>query len=678
VNGDNPRLRLSLLGIVAVSLFAALFARLWYLQVMTSGQFQAAATTNSTRDVPVEAPRGRILDRNGNVIVGNRISVQVTIDRSALDDLSETRRQKVLERLADALSRSGVPKTVKQLQERVDDERFSPFVPVPIANDVPETLKIWVDEHGDELPSVAADFVAVRSYPYGRLAAHVIGYTGRITQGELDSPEARALDTSKPYTLNDEIGKYGIEREYEADLRGKPGQRLIEVDAQGKPVRIIEEDPPVPGDDVVLNLDVNLQAVTEQALKSGLDRAATRPANGTDHPNVGRVGSSVVLDPTSGAVLAMASYPTFNPADFVDGISNTEWQFLQAPENYHPLNNYALQGQYAPGSTFKPFVASAGLISGLLPPSYTIHDDGSYEIPGCKGEPRGCVKYNDGRAKYGTVNIQRSLTVSSDVFYYGVGAQFWIQRDSYQGLGGPEAFRTLLEQWGFDQKTGIDLPGEQDGRIPSQAWKKQYCEQVKKKAPCIDDRWFTGDSVNTAVGQGDDLVTPLQLASAYAALGNGGQRWRPEVAQQVLDGVTHEVKRRIDPQTAGDPIVIPPEGRASIINGMVGVTTNEAGTAFGAFSGFNSSAFPVAAKTGTAQVSNKAPTAVFGAFGPAPAPQYAVSVFLAESGYGGSAAAPVARRVFDVLSQAVPMPDARETLNGPDTQLAEGGNVRDR
>jgi penicillin-binding protein 2 len=674
VNGDNPRLRLSLLGIVAVSLFAALFARLWYLQVMTSGQFQEAATTNSTRTVPVEAPRGRILDRNGNVIVGHRISVQVTIDRSALDDLSDARREAVLGQLADALSHSGVPKTVDQLEERVADQRFSPFVPVPIANDVPETLKIWVDEHGDELPSVAADFVAVRSYPYGRLAAHVIGYTGKVTQGELDSPEARALEASKPYTLNDEIGKYGIEKEYEADLRGQPGKRLIEVDAQGKPVRILEEDPPVPGDDVVLNLDVNLQAVTEQALKSGLDRAATRPANGTDHPNVGRVGSSVVIDPTSGAVMAMASYPSFNPADFVDGISNAEWNFLKDPANYFPLNNYALQGQYAPGSTFKPFVASSALISGAISPGYNIFDDGSFEIPACKGEG-GCTRFNDGHTKYGNVNIQRSLTVSSDVFYYGIGAKFWTDRSSF---GGPEGFRTQLERWGFDARTGIDLPSEQDGRIPSPAWKKQYCEQVKEKAPCVDDRWFTGDSVNTAVGQGDDLVTPLQLASAYAALGNGGQRWKPEVAKQILDGTTHEVRRTIEPQKLGDPIEIPPEGRASIINGMVGVTTNEAGTAFGAFSGFNSSAFPVAAKTGTAQVSNKAPTAVFGAFGPAAAPQFAVSVFLAESGYGGSAAAPVARRVFDVLSGAVPMPDAKESLNGPDTQLAEGGNVRDR
>ena len=668
MNPDTPRLRLSILGVVAFSLFAALFARLWYLQVMVADQYDVAAKANSTRTVAVEAPRGRILDRNGKVVVDNRISVQVTIDRSQLSRVSDAQRTEILGKLADALSSTSNPQTVAQLEERIADQRFSPYVPVPVAGDVPETLKIWIDEHQDDLPSVAADRVAVRDYPYGRLAAHVVGYTGKVTKAELDAvPDA--LEKAKHYNLNDEIGKYGVEKQYEEYLRGTPGRRLLEVDAEGNPIRVIDEDTPVPGDDVVLNLDINLQAVAEQSLKSGLDKAAKRPAAGSDAPNVGAVGSAVVVDPLNGGVLAMASYPTFNPADFVDGISQSEWDYLQADANHHPLNNWALQGQYAPGSTLKPFSAAAGLAAGLLTPSGTINDQGKYTIPNCKDER--CDRFNDAGRKYGQVNLQRSLTVSSDVYYYGLGAQFWIQRDS---LGGPETFRELLERWGFFEKTGIDLPSEQRGRIPSPAWKKEFCKEVQ----CVDDGWFTGDSVNMAIGQGDTLVTPMQLASAYATLGNGGTRWKPEVVQQIIDGVSGEVKRTYEPVKVGT-VEVSPEGREAIIQGLIGVTTREGGTAVGAFSGFQNAAFPIAAKTGTAQVRGKASTAVFGAFGPAPDPHYAISVFMEESGYGGSTAAPVARRLFDVLSASVPMPDPLAVVQDPNAvELSpDPGDVRD-
>jgi penicillin-binding protein 2 len=668
VNGDNPRLRLSILGIVAFSLFAALFARLWYLQVMAADQYNVAARANSTREVLVEAPRGRILDRNGKTVVDNRISVQVTIDRSAIGRLTAERREEVLGKVADALASTSNPQNVAQIEDRIKDQRFSPYVPVPIASDVPEQLKIWIDEHQAELPSVAAERVAVRDYPYGRSAAHVVGYTGKVTKDELDavSPE---LQAAKQYTLNDEIGKYGVEKQYEEYLRGTPGRRLLEVDAEGNPIRVIEEDPPIPGDDLVLNLDIGVQAVAEQALKSGLDKASKRPSFGYDAANVGQVGSTVVLDPNNGGVLAMASYPSFAPADFVDGISESEWDFLNAKENHYPLNNWALQGQYAPGSTLKPFSAASGLAAGLLTPHTTIQDEGKYTIPNCKDER--CDRFNDQRKKYGQVDLQRSLTVSSDVYYYGLGAQFWIHRDE---LGGPETFRTLLEQWGFFQKTQIDIPGERRGRIPSPKWKKEFCQEIK----CVDDGWFTGDSVNAAVGQGDDLVTPLQLASAYATLGNGGTRWQPQVVQQILDGENHQVKKIIEPRQLGH-VEVTPEGRQIIIEGLIGVTTREGGTAVGAFSGFENATFPVAAKTGTAQVSGKAPTAVFGAFGPATSPSFAMSVLMEESGYGGSAAAPVARRLFDVLSGSVPMPDPIETVQGPDlTELSpDPGDVRD-
>jgi penicillin-binding protein 2 len=476
---------------------------------------------------------------------------------------------------------------------------------------------------------------------------------------------------AKPYTLNDEIGKAGIERKYEDVLRGKPGLRRLEVDADGDPVRVISDDPPTPGDDVVLNLDVTTQVVTEQALKSGLDASSKRSCNGCAAAAVGAVGSTVVIDPNNGGVLAMASFPNFAPADYTDGISQSEWAYLNDPVNHFPLNNWALQGQYAPGSTLKPFTAVAGLRAGLITPEKTVYDDGVYEVPDCKGDS--CRFRNDASKAFGTVNLRRSLTVSSDFYYYDVGARFWIQQDA---VGGPERFADLLKEWGFDKRTGIDLPSEQPGRIPSPAWLSEYCAQIT----CADDssHWRTGKNVNMAIGQGEDLVTPLQLASAYATLANGGTRWKPQMVREVRKGQTDEVRQAFAPEAVGS-VDMQPAWRQAILEGLVGVTTQDGGTAVGAFQGFPNAAFPIAAKTGTAQVSKKAPTAVFGAFGPATAPQFAVSVMMEESGYGGSAAAPVARRIFDVLSGFKPAPAATDAdATAADINLLPTpGDVRD-
>ncbi|MEQ1785582.1 MAG: penicillin-binding protein 2 [Acidimicrobiales bacterium] len=634
---ESPRVRMSVLGIVVFALFAALFARLYYLQVMASDQYQVAAQANRIRVVPVEAPRGRILDRNGKVLVDNRISVQVTIDRTVVNELEDDERGRVLTAVADGLARSGTPKTVEQLEDDLGNLRYSPYVPVPVAGDVPEELKIWIDEHGADLPGVAAERVAVRRYPYGQLAAPVLGYTGQIIDAEFEEK----ADSRKPYTLNDEIGKYGVEKIYEDDLRGTPGSREIEVDAENNPVRVVDETEPIPGDDIVLNLDIDVQAHAEQALQSGLKIAQTRPCSGCPVLPKAEVGSTVVLDPKTGGVLAMASFPRFDPSAFVDGISDSEWAALTDEENNAPLNNWAIQGQYAPGSTFKPFSAVSALEAGLITPDTTVYDDGVYEVPDCTGDS--CAFSNDREKQYGVVDLRRSLTVSSDFYYYGLGARFWIEQDR---LGGGEKYADLLKRWGFDSDSGIDLSSEQSGRIPSPSWLDDYCESVG----CVDgaETWRTGNNVNMAIGQGDVLLTPLQIASGYATIGNGGTVWQPHVVKEVRDGVTKELKRTIEPKQIGT-IEMRPEWRAALLDGLTGVTTQAGGTAVGAFSGFPTNEFPIAAKTGTAQVSGKAPTAVFGAFGPATDAQYAISVLLEEAGYGGSVAAPVARRLFDVL-----------------------------
>ena len=292
MNADSPRLRLSILGIVVFAMFAALFTRLWYLQVMSSEEYEVVAEANRVREVPVEAPRGRILDRKGRVLVDNRVSIQVTIDRTVLRDLEEDERTEVLTKLAEGLSQTSKPTTVAELEDRIADQRYSPYVPVPVASDVPEDLKIWIDERHAELPSVAAERVAVRRYPYGRLAAHVLGYTGKVTKEELEVvPE----NTTKPYTLNDAIGKSGIERMYEDDLRGTPGVTLLEVDTEGNTIRVIPEGTtaPVPGDDVVLNLDIDVQAQAEQALQTKQTELDEAQAAGADQATLDALSQEV-------------------------------------------------------------------------------------------------------------------------------------------------------------------------------------------------------------------------------------------------------------------------------------------------------------------------------------------------------------------------------------------------
>jgi penicillin-binding protein 2 len=639
MTGDSPRLRLSILGVVVVSLFAALFARLWYLQVMTSDEFQVAAEVNIVREIPTQAPRGRILDRNGKVVVDNRIAIQVTVDRPQFMELDADRRREVLERLAFELSRASVPTTAEELEQRVADQRFSQYVPVPVVSGISEDLKIWLDEHADELPSVTAERVAVRTYPYGSLAAHVLGYVGKINDEEFQ--DRRGAD--KPYTLNDDIGKSGVERVYEDHLRGQPGLRRIEVDAFGAPIRLLDEVEPIPGDDLVLSIDIDVQGVAEQALSEALERARGRTRGAT-----APAGSLVVSDVQDGSIRAMASYPTFWPGDFTDGISSSEWAILNDPANHYPLNNWAIQGQYPPGSIFKVFTGYAALAQGLLTESTPYVDTGGYTVQNCRGP--GCTVRNAGGVSHGTIDFRPAMTVSSNAYFADIGAQFWIQRGRFDS---EQALQDGFAPFRFGERHGIDLPSEQPGRIPSPQWKREFCERVT----CEDDGWYTGDNINMSIGQGDVLLTPLQMANGYGALGNGGTLHQPSVARAILSGVTGEEIHRFEPEVAGE-VPMPPEIREPMIDGLVGVTSAERGTARGSFVGFPNDTWPVAGKTGTAQVFGKADTAVFAAFGPAYAPQYSVAVVMEESGFGGANAAPVARRLFDVLSGTVPLPDA--------------------
>jgi penicillin-binding protein 2 len=292
------------------------------------------------------------------------------------------------------------------------------------------------------------------------------------------------------------------------------------------------------------------------------------------------------------------------------------------PSSHYPLNNRALQGQYAPGSTFKLVTAVSAMQKGLIAGNSSLTDTGVFKVPGCKGDS--CLFRNAGSHPWGRVDLRRAITVSSDVYFYNLGARFWLERS---GLGG--GLQETARAFGLDGKTGVPLPSDQPGRIPDPEWKKRFCEQIK----CADPGWRTGDSINMSIGQGEVLVTPLQLANAYATFANGGTRFQPRLA---ID----------EPPTPLRDIGLSPAMRQPILEGLKGVVSREEGTAYWAFAGFPNNTFPVAGKTGTAQVNNKHDTALFAAFAPADNPQYAIAVVMEESGFGGTTAAPVARRIL--------------------------------
>ena len=628
MSSSSP-LRLSVVGVVTLSLFAALFARLWYLQVLDSTTFVEAAERNQVQVLYDEAPRGRILDRNGEVLVDNRRSQAITVNRSELVRLPEAAQAAVLARLGALLNITG-----EELQRRIDDVRYSQYKPVPVAEDIPEDFFIYIKEHQEDFPAVEATIVSRRAYhpEFPQLAAHVLGYVGEINDAELAS---RKQDG---YRLGDTIGKGGVERIYEADLRGEPGIVKLQVnsggDVTGEP---LAEQAPVPGHDVQLTLDLRLQVLAEESLAQALEAARQSVDRIDRKPFVAPAGSVVVLDPRDGAVLAMASYPTYSPGDFVNGINPDVYRALTDKASYYPLNNRAVSGQYAPGSTFKLVTAVAAAQRGLIEGRTTIVDRGTFTVPNCRGEK--CTFKNAGSRAWGRVNLARSLTVSSDVYYYELGARFWTER-SRLGNG----IQDTAREFGLGTKSGIELPGDRAGTIPDPELRKEQFDKFPGKF--VERNWYTGDNVNMSIGQGDVLATPLQLANAYATFANGGTRYAPRVADRVLTAEsTPEVVRRIEPRITGK-VDLPEAFRGPILEGLRGVIDREEGTAYYAFSGFPPT-MSVAGKTGTAQVRGKQDSALFAAFAPADNPQYAVAVILEESGFGGTAAAPVARRVLE-------------------------------
>ena len=669
---ETARYRMRVLAIIGLSMFAALGARLWYLQVMVSEEAMATARSNITRVIAVPAPRGRIQDVHGRTLVGNRLTTVLTMNRNELDEsgFDKDERLEVLTEIAVEINRSGHLMKVTDVVRALADPSYGNYDDIPIAHDVGEDLLVFFGERPNQFPGVRVAQSTVRSYLYGDLATHVLGWVGPINDAEL---RMRRPSDGKEYRLRDQIGKAGVELMFEDDLRGQAGRKVVEVDRLGEVVRERHDlfVPPIPGDDLILSIDVDVQYLVERELERSVHLARTRePDADPDRP--GQLlpaydapgGSVVVLDPRVGDVVAMASFPSYDPNDSIGGFSFDQWAELNDPANDLPMFNRAIQGEYAPGSTFKLFTAHAAWHEGVfgvgaVPRADELWDDpGAYVLRSCgdvdpTDPPPGCRYRNAGEKQYEAVDLVRSLTVSSDVYYYQIGESIYINPSH------PDtAVQDAAASYGMGLETGVTLPFEQDGYLPTPRNRRQRHEVNPVAFP--EWGWSTGDNVITAIGQGEVLVTPLQLGNAFATFANDGVRYAPNVVTRVMDR-DGTVVRKFGPRELST-VDIDDGFRLRVLNGLTGVTAHEEGTAYWAFNSratggiyFPLDRYPVAGKTGTAEVRGKADTSIFAAFGPVNEPTHAIVAVLEEAGFGSSVAAPlVARILAPVFEGTVP------------------------
>jgi penicillin-binding protein 2 len=651
---DNSRVRVSIVGVVVVALFASLFARLWFLQMGPDQALGNVVSTYATRVIQTESPRGEILDRNGKVLAQDVASWAVTVDRN----LPNKTVNRVLGSLAEVL---GVPQ--KTLRANYDSVRQSPLKPAVVALNVPLPKQLAIREHSEDYPGVNVAELTVRQYSYDGLASQLLGYLGEVDA--LDPKQYKALK-KRGYQPGDLIGRDGVEAAYESVLRGKPTLETVQVDPTGKQVGPpISVQPGEVGNNVKLSIDIDWQRAAEKALAEGIAAARTKqdPANtATGYHLLNPTGGAVVaMDVHTGAVVAMASNPTYPLSVWTGGISSNAFSVLTNPGANTPLLNRATEGLYAPGSTFKLVPSVALNKYGLFGASQYFDDQGSIPI----GDR---VFHNDNGAINGSVNLAGALTVSSDVYFYNAGNLFWqhwYAGDQQTGLG----IQQVASQLGFGHLTGVEL-NEAAGRIPDPAWKKAFSYAINKtpQAQQENSLWNPGDNVNAAIGQGDDVVTPLQLADAYGMFANAatnndtGTLWTPHVAEEVIDPMTKKVVRVIRPKARGT-ITIDPFTYSQIAAGFSGAVHDTRGTAYQAFHGLFVN---VAGKTGTAQVVGKGPTSLFASYFPADNPQYVVVAVVEQGGHGAETAAPIVRQVIEAIEGITPVTPIPTGSSGSD------------
>ncbi len=612
-------MRVAILGGIGIVAFAAIFFRLWFLEVLSGEAYLKEANANRVREIKIQAPRGEILDRAGRVLVDNKtvLSLQVRADELPHDKQA---RNKELKKLA-GVANMPYDKIKQEIRQQTKE---LPANPVTLQQDVDKDLVYYLRERQDEFPGVTASQVYVRDYPNGTLGAQLFGYVSEIGPDQLKEPAYEGLEPG------DRIGATGLEAQYDPILRGRNGAIRVQVDASGKPSgRELSRIEPEAGDNLKLTLDKKVQATGESALASS-----------------GLPGAFVAMNVRDGSILGMGSAPTFDPSVFTPPVKTDVIENL-ANDEENPLLDRALQAGYPTGSTFKAVTGSAALEAGLVTPEHTFNDTGSFEFGDYTWR-------NAGEAPNGVVDMVSALRVSSDVFFYDIGR---MANDVYDETG-QEIIQDWAKQLGFGALTGIDVPGEGAGLLPTPEWRDKLFKEASSPNSCggkkvlygvdgcyeTDRGWSVGDNMNLAVGQGDLQATPLQLATAYAAIGNGGEVVRPHLGMEAEDPSGAQTQA-FEPAPRRE-VDLSGTTRSTIMEGLREAAMEPGGTSYPTFGGYP---VDIAGKTGTAEKTNQEDQSWYAALAPADNPKFVVVFTIERGGFGAERAAPAACQVLNVL-----------------------------
>ncbi|NUK02740.1 penicillin-binding protein 2 [Streptomyces lunaelactis] len=653
--GRTPRvqIRLVVIQVLVFSLLLTLGGRLWYLQIRNGDEYTDEAKNNHVQQVVQPAVRGAILDARGVPLADNETRLVVSASRTELMKMKDDGKG-VLTRLAGVLGMK--PKDVTDKVRLCDAKtpqpcwNGSPYQPIPVTDEATTQQALQIRERAEDFPGITAEPTAVRRYtaPGKTNTAQVLGYLSPVTDEEI----TKAKDSDSPFLRSDQIGRSGIERTYDKELRGKAGVTRYEVDNLGRVIGQAAKDEAQPGANLVTSIDARVQAVAEYELNGAMKAARLEFDKNTDENYKADAGAVVVMENKTGRIISMASQPTYDPNSWVGGISGKDYAKLTGKDSNYPLLNRAIQGQAAPGSIFKVISSTAAVNAG-----YPF--DGDYPCPSSYSVG-GQVFKNFESKGYGSIDLGRALEVSCDTVFYGLAHQEW-QKD-----GGTKPkkktndwFYKTAHQFGLGKETGIDLPNEVRGRVPDRQWKQSFweankdgwCRQGKKNGDYVEkiayenclegNRMRAGDSVNYSIGQGDILVTPIQMATIYAAIANGGTLYNPTIGKAVV-GADGKTVQEIKPASHGK-LPFTGETRDQIDEALAGVTTR--GSAAWRFGGWPQDKIPMHAKTGTAEVYGKQTTSWFVSY----TEDYTIIMTIAQGGTGSGASGPAVRNIYEAM-----------------------------
>ncbi|KUO02364.1 penicillin-binding protein 2 [Streptomyces caeruleatus] len=655
--GRTPRvqIRLIVIQVLVLSLLGTLGGRLWYLQIREGDAYAKEASGNHVQQVVQPAVRGSILDARGVPLADNETRLVVSASRTDLLKMKDD-GEAVLTKLAGVLGMT--PKEVKEKVRLCDAEtpqpcwNGSPYQPIPITDEATPKQALQIRERAEDFPGITAEPQALRRYPSPGKSntAQVLGYLSPVTDAELQ----QAQDTDSPYLRSDQVGRSGLERHYDKELRGKAGVTRYEVDNLGRVIGQAKADAAQPGSNLVTSIDARVQRVAEYELNDAMKQARKEWDRNTNEPYKADSGAVVVMEAKTGRIVAMASNPTYDPNAWVGGISAKDYKTLTGKSSNYPLLNRAIQGQSAPGSIFKVIPTAAAVNAG-----YSF--DGPYQCSSSYSIG-GQVFKNFESKGYGPISLGRALEVSCDTVFYRLSHEEW-KRDggTKPKKNAGDWFYKTAHQFGLGAETGIDLPNEVTGRVPDRKWKQDYwkankdawCKYGDKDGSyaekiayenCLEgNRLRAGDSVNYSIGQGDTLVTPIQMATIYAAISNGGTLYDPTVGKAVVsaDGKTVE---EIKPKSHGK-LPISKQTLAAMDDALAGVATR--GTAAWRFAqvGWPQDKIPMHAKTGTAEVYGKQTTSWFATY----TKDYSIVMTISQGGTGSGASGPAVRNIYDAL-----------------------------